>query len=91
MSIEIDFMPTSAFVLLASCDPSSLSSVWSVVAMSNALIKEIRSELENAPDSYHKDLLEKKIKQLELAVQESYQNKVGKVIPKFSLPLLGQT
>ena len=48
--------------------------------MSNALIKEIRSELENAPDSYHKDLLEKKIKQLELAVQESYQNKVGKVI-----------
>ena len=50
--------------------------------MSNALIKEIRSELENAPDSYHKDLLEKKIKQLELAVQESYQNKVGKVIPK---------
>ena len=59
--------------------------------MSNALIKEIRSELENAPDSYHKDLLEKKIKQLELAVQESYQNKVGKVIPKLSLPLLGQT
>ena len=61
----------------ARCDPSSLSSVWSVVAMSNALIKEIRSELENAPDSYHKNLLEKKIKQLELAVQESYQNKIG--------------
>ena len=59
--------------------------------MSNALIKEIRSELENAPDSYHKDLLEKKIKQLELAVQESYQNKVGEGIPKLSLPLLGET
>ena len=59
--------------------------------MSNALIKEIRSELENAPDSYHKDLLEKKIKQLELAVQESYQNKVGEDIPKLSLPLLGET
>ena len=49
--------------------------------MSNALIKEIRSELENAPDSHHKDLLEKKLKQLELAVQESYQNKVGKAHP----------
>ena len=50
--------------------------------MSNSLIKEIRTELANAPDSYHKDLLEKKIKRLELAEQESYQNKIGKVPPK---------
>ena len=33
--------------------------------MSHSLIKEIRSEMANAPDSYHKDLLEKKIKQTE--------------------------
>ena len=50
--------------------------------MSNSLIKEIRTELANAPDSYHKDLLEKKIKRLELAEQESYQNKIGRVSPK---------
>ena len=50
--------------------------------MSNSLIKEIRNELANAPDSYHKDLLEKKINRLELAVQESYQNKVGEVATK---------
>ena len=47
--------------------------------MSHSLINEIKTELANAPDSYHKDLLEKKLKQLELAVQESYQSKVGKI------------
>ena len=50
--------------------------------MSNSLIKEIKAELAIAPDSYHKDLLEKKIKRLELAEQESYQNKIGRVSPK---------
>ena len=48
--------------------------------MSHSLIKEIRSEMANAPDSYHKDLLEKKIKRLELAEQESYQNNIGRVL-----------